>query len=48
MPRKTNYDFDRRERERSRAADSAKKAKAKADKKASEQGTPNATETADD
>jgi hypothetical protein len=46
MPRKTNYDFERRERERTRAADSAKKAKAKADKKALEQGTPNATETA--
>ena len=37
MPRKTNYDFERRERERSRAAGSAKKTQAKADKKASEQ-----------
>lgn len=37
MPRKTNYDFERRERERSKAADTAKKAQAKADKKASEQ-----------
>ena len=42
MPRKPNYDFERRERERSKAAESAKKAQAKADKKASEQGTPGA------
>jgi hypothetical protein len=40
-PRKTNYDFERRERERSKAADTAKKAQAKADRKASEQGLPN-------
>jgi hypothetical protein len=33
MPRKPNYDFERRERDRSKAADSAKKAQAKADKK---------------
>jgi hypothetical protein len=46
-PRKTNYDFERRERERSKAADAAKKAQAKADKKASEQETPNVTQTAD-
>lgn len=38
MPRKTNYDFERRERERNKAADTAKKAQAKADKKASEHG----------
>jgi hypothetical protein len=38
--RKTDYGFERRERERSKAADSAKKAQAKADKKASERGTP--------
>jgi hypothetical protein len=38
-PRKTNYDFERRERERSKAADSAKKAQAKADKKALGQET---------
>jgi hypothetical protein len=43
--RKTNYDFERRERERSKAADSAKKAQAKADKKAGEQGTPDRSET---
>lgn len=35
MPRKTNYDFERREREKSKAVDAAKKAQAKADKKAS-------------
>ena len=39
-PRKTNYGFERRERERSKAADSAKKAEAKAAKKASERATP--------
>ena len=33
MPRKPNYDFERRERERSKAVESAKKAQAKADKK---------------
>jgi hypothetical protein len=32
-PRKTNYEFERRERERNKAADSAKKAQAKAEKK---------------
>jgi hypothetical protein len=48
MPRKTNYDFERRERERSKAVDSAKKAKAKADKKATEQGAPNSIVTADE
>jgi hypothetical protein len=36
MPRKTNYDFERREREKTKAAEAAKKAQAKADKKASE------------
>jgi hypothetical protein len=40
MPRKPNYDFERRERERNKAAESAKKAQAKADKKEAEQGTP--------
>lgn len=39
MPRKTNYDFERREREKNKAADSAKKLQAKADKKASDQAT---------
>ncbi|MFN6933909.1 MAG: hypothetical protein ACK4NZ_02020 [Tsuneonella sp.] len=34
MPRKTNYDFERREREKSKAVEAAKKAQAKADKKA--------------
>jgi hypothetical protein len=32
-PRKTNYEFERRERERNKAADSARKAEAKAEKK---------------
>lgn len=42
MPRKPNYDFERRERERNKAADAAKKAQAKADKKEAEQGMPRA------
>jgi hypothetical protein len=46
-PRKTNYDFERREREKNKAAESAKKAQAKADRKASEQGTPDSAETTD-
>jgi hypothetical protein len=45
MPRKTNYDFERRERERNKAAESAKKAQAKADKKASEQKAPGTDES---
>ncbi len=32
-PRKTNYEFERRERERNKAADSARKAEAKAEKR---------------
>ncbi|MDB5694959.1 MAG: hypothetical protein JWN21_502 [Sphingomonas bacterium] len=40
MPRKPNYDFERRERERAKAAESAKKAQAKAEKRAAEQETP--------
>jgi hypothetical protein len=39
IPRKPNYDFERREREKAKAAESAKKAQAKADKRAVEQGT---------
>jgi hypothetical protein len=46
-PRKTNYDFERREREKNKAAESAKKAQAKADRKASEQGTRDTTESTD-
>lgn len=38
IPRKTNYDFERREREKAKAAEAAKKAQAKADKRAGEQG----------
>jgi hypothetical protein len=40
IPRKPNYDLERRERERTKAAESAKKAQAKADKRAAEQGLP--------
>ena len=40
MARKTNYDFERREREKNKEADAARKAKAKADKKAGEQAGP--------
>lgn len=36
MPRKPNYDFERREREKNKATESAKKAQAKADKRSSE------------
>jgi hypothetical protein len=36
LPRKINYDFERRERERNKEAEAARKAKAKADRKASE------------
>jgi len=42
IPRKPNYDFERRERERTKAAEAAKKAQAKADKREAEQGMPDA------
>ena len=44
IPRKTNYDFERREREKTKAAETAKKAQAKADKRAVDQATPDADE----
>jgi hypothetical protein len=47
MPRKPNYGLERRERERSKAAGAAEKAQAKADKKASEQETPEVPLTRD-
>jgi hypothetical protein len=47
MSRRTNYGFERQERQRSKAAVSAKKAQAKADRKVSEQGAATATETND-
>jgi hypothetical protein len=47
LARKTNYDFERRERERNKEAESARKAKAKADRKADEQGTPDVTDAGD-
>jgi hypothetical protein len=40
IPRKPNYDFERREREKTKASESAKKAQAKADKKAAAEGMP--------
>lgn len=46
-PRKTNYDFERREREKSKAADTAAKVKAKADKRASQIATPDEDSTTD-
>lgn len=46
-PRKTNYDFERREREKSKAADTAAKMKAKADKRASESAKPDEDGTTD-
>ena len=45
MPRKTNYDFERREREKSKAAEAAKKEQAKADKKASERAASDPDQT---
>ena len=42
IPRKPNYDFERREREKNKAAEAAKKAQSKADKKAAQQETPSA------
>lgn len=44
MPRKTNYGFERREREKSKAAGKAEKVQAKADKKLAEQEAPEAPE----
>ena len=40
LPRKPNYDFERRERERNKEAEAARKAKAKADKKSGGQEAP--------
>ena len=45
IPRKPNYDFERREREKTKAAESAKKAQAKADKRAAGQGLPGADQS---
>ena len=43
LARKTNYDFERREREKNKGAEAARKAKAKADRK-SEQGAADVTD----
>jgi hypothetical protein len=40
MARKTNFSFERREREKNKAAESIKKAQAKADRKLSERQMP--------
>lgn len=47
IPRKPNYDFERREREKAKAVESAKKAQAKADKRAAGHGTPDADQAGD-
>jgi hypothetical protein len=47
IPRKPNYDFERRERERTKATEAAKKAQAKADKRLSELGTPEPDQSSD-
>jgi hypothetical protein len=47
LSRKTNYDFERRERERNKEVGSARKAKAKADRKASEEVSPDVIEAGD-
>lgn len=44
IPRKTNYDFERREREKAKAAETAKKSQAKADRRAVDQAAPAAGE----
>jgi hypothetical protein len=44
LARKTNYDFERREREKNKAAGKAGKMQAKADKKLAEQQAPEAPE----
>jgi hypothetical protein len=45
IPRKPNYDFERREREKTKAAESAKKAQAKADKRVAGQRSPDADQS---
>jgi hypothetical protein len=40
MARKTNYGYERRERERNKAVGKSEKVQAKVDKKLSEQGSP--------
>jgi hypothetical protein len=45
LPRKTNYGFERREREKSKATGKAEKVQAKADKKLAQQDAPKASET---
>ncbi|OWK32648.1 hypothetical protein SPMU_09870 [Sphingomonas mucosissima] len=45
IPRKPNYDFERREREKTKAAESAKKAQAKAEKRAAEKGASDADQS---
>ena len=45
MPRKPNYDFERREREKTKAAETAKKVQAKADKRAAGDGPPDADQS---
>jgi len=47
IPRKTNYDFERREREKNKAAETAKKAQAKADKRAVESERPDPGDAGD-
>jgi hypothetical protein len=44
LPRKTNYGFERREREKSKAEGKAEKVQAKADKKLAEQDAPKVPE----
>jgi hypothetical protein len=44
LPRKTNYDFERREREKNKAAGKAGKMQAKADRKLAEQEAAKAPE----
>jgi hypothetical protein len=47
IPRKSIYDFERREREKTKAAEAAIKAQAKADKKAAGQEAPDADQSFD-
>ena len=45
MPRKTNYEFERREREKNKAVGKAEKVQAKAEKKLSEEGAAEASDS---
>jgi hypothetical protein len=47
LARKTNFSFERREREKNKAAGKAEKVRAKAEKKLSEEGTADLSDTSE-